>query len=241
MKSIPVLYEDKNLIFINKPSGMLVYDMGEQSRDKSSLLTYLEARFKRPFYPVHWLDRGCSGIVVFAKNSSFARELTRIWQSDAISQKTLVLVKGSFLSAGTFSFPLRNWNGIKQPAVTQYSPVWTRGSLSLMEVTTMTECPHQIRRHFSRRCANVIGDRRFGQGKWNWLFKSCYNLRRIFMHSSHIKLEMNNYRHAIEIECPLAEDLKSVLRQIELFPSFYQSETMPGGHLFSKGMRMDLD
>ena len=149
----------------------MVYELGERYKKKNCLLNRLETSFHKTFYPIHWVDRSCSGIVIMATNSKVASELSKVWLTGAVILKFLVLVKGKIQTAGVFKFPLRDRNRFIQPAITHCRPVGSYGPATLMEVKTDTDCRHQIRRHFSRRCANVIGDKRYGQGKWNfyWL------------------------------------------------------------------------
>lgn len=223
MKSIPILFEDKNLIAVHKPANMMVYEMGNNFRRQKCVLSRLEASFQRPFYPVHWLDRACSGIVILGKNSSTAFELAKAWSAKNCIITYQVLVKGHFQEKGSFDFPLRDWTDFKQSAVTHFKPIGSCGPVTLMEVQTETECRHQIRRHFSRRCANIMGDKRYGQGKWNFFFKSRYGLNRLFMHLSYIRLTLRNYKDPIEIHCPLPDELVSVLQQLAMAPSLLGS------------------
>lgn len=230
MKPIQVLYDDKNIIVVHKPSRMMVYEMGEPFRKKKCLLSRLEASYKQPFYPVHWLDRACSGIVIMAKNSAVAYELSRAWAAKDCVVKYQVLVKGQFRESGEFDFPLRDWTRIRQPAITRYRPIGICGPATLMEVQTDTDCRHQIRRHFSRRCANIIGDRHYGQGKWNLFFQNRFGLNRIFMHLSYLEVKLKSYQQPLQIVCPLPDELTSVIQQLAVASSFMDVNTLYWGY-----------
>jgi len=213
----------------------MVYEMGENYQKHKCLQSKLEASFNRPFYPIHWIERACSGIVIMATSPVIASELSKVWLSN-VTLNYQVLVKGNIQEAGVFRFSLKDRNFFNQPAITHYKPIGCYGPTTLMEVSTDTECRHQIRRHFSRRCANVIGDSRYGQGKWNAFFKSAYGLNRIFMHLAYVKLDLRNYKKALEIQCPMPDELKSILKQIAMSSSLCNQLGLPRAYSFRSDM-----
>ncbi len=211
---IEILFQDEYYIAVNKPSGMLVHYYKECT-DTTNLMRFVRDQTGFYLYPLHRLDRPVSGIVLFAIDQTAASELKKIWNTDQVEKKYTALVKGEITAPGVFDFDLSNENKIKQTAITHYEPLESFGAWNtLVEVKIETGRKHQIRRHFSRRCYQIIGDTAHGKGKVNRYFREHYDLNRIFLHGHSFKFIHPITHEKIHLKCPLPEELEHVLLKL---------------------------
>lgn len=176
-KGLSVLYEDQDVIVIDKPVGLLT--MGTE-RDKSHtaqaiLNDYVRkgnARSRERVYIVHRLDRETSGILIFAKSEQAKRHLQDDWTNT--EKNYLAIVYGRLTPPeGTISSYL-----VENSALTVYStPDASKGKLShtayrtlkeargfsLLEIDLLTGRKHQIRVHLSDKGHPVVGDKKYGK------------------------------------------------------------------------------
>lgn len=211
---IKVLLQNNDLIAVEKPSGLLVHAYKKETNERNHLLRMLKQQTGLYLYPVHRLDRPVSGIVLFALSSEMARTIKNIWHDAATVKEYLALVRGRLEEPGRFDFPLFDSNKNKQSAVTEYQPLELFEDVTLMSIRIKTGRKHQIRRHFSRRWANVIGDSKYGQGKINQRFKEGFGLKRIFLHATRLKLILPTGDSLLDLSSPLPQELNSVLEQL---------------------------
>jgi len=176
-KGLSVLYEDQEVIVIDKPVGLLT--MGTE-RDKSHtaqaiLNDYVRkgnARSRNRVYIVHRLDRDTSGILIFAKSEQAKRYLQADWTNT--EKRYLAIVYGRLTpTEGTISSYL-----VENSALTVYSTSdASKGKLShtayrtlkeakgfsLLEIDLLTGRKHQIRVHLSEKGHPVVGDKKYGK------------------------------------------------------------------------------
>lgn len=214
-QQIPLLYQDQNLLIANKPSGLLVHAYRKESNERIHLLRLLKQQTGEYLYPIHRIDRPVSGIVLFGLNGEIINKLQQYWHHESTVKQYLALVKGVITEAGQFNFPLLNEQKQKQEALTLYEPLRVFNEVTLLKIQIKTGRKHQIRRHFSRRCSNVIGDKKYGQGKLNRLFKEEFQLNRIFLHSHYLKIFNPGTEEFLEVRCPLPEELEQTLQLME--------------------------
>ncbi|MBU2510829.1 hypothetical protein KJ966_05810 [bacterium] len=212
--NIPVLFENEDIIVADKPSGLLVHAYKKETNERMHLLRLLREQTGHYLYPIHRLDRPVSGIVLFGKTPGIVREIKSVWHSESTIKEYIALVKGELAETGSFSFPLLNEYREKQTAITHYYPELNFGETTLVKIRLQTGRKHQIRRHFSRRCANVIGDTKYGQGSINRFFKERYGLIRIFLHAHYFKITMPEAGGTIEINSPLPTDLQKIMDRL---------------------------
>jgi tRNA pseudouridine32 synthase/23S rRNA pseudouridine746 synthase/23S rRNA pseudouridine1911/1915/1917 synthase len=177
-KGITVLHEDKDIIVVEKPGGLLT--MGTERDKTRTVHTILndyvrkgDPRSRNRIYIVHRLDRETSGILIFAKSEAVKKILQDKWQET--EKRYLTIVYGSLAQKnGTISSYLA-----ENSAFTVYStPDQTLGKLShteytvlkeakgfsLLEIHLLTGRKHQIRVHLSEQGHPVVGDKKYGKG-----------------------------------------------------------------------------
>ena len=200
-----IVYEDKNILIINKPRGVIVQkDDGDSIPLDEMVISYLINKgeydpIKDLGYtpaPSHRLDRNTAGLVVFGKNISTLRYLSKIMQDKTlIEKKYLALVVGEVDGEGEINSSLEknsktgrvrvSENG--KPALTKYKSVKVLDGFSLLEVTLLTGRTHQIRVHLSSINHPVVGDSKYGDYQVNKEIESKYGFKNQFLVSYMLK------------------------------------------------------
>lgn len=170
-----ILYEDEDIIVCIKPVGVL----SEESADKCSMVTVLKEHTKGDIYPVHRLDKGVSGVMVYAKNKNSAAYLSNQIAQKLFIKEYLAVIHGFLVqekgdmedllfkdSSKNKSFVVkRERKGVKK-AKLSYEVVSQRNyeneDISLVKVKLHTGRSHQIRVQFASRQHSLLGDRRYG-------------------------------------------------------------------------------
>lgn len=203
-----ILYEDENVLFINKPRGVLVQkdeNYNEKPLDQM-VIEYL--MFKGDYDPqndlafkpgpAHRIDRNTSGIVIFGKNHDALAYLFELFQKhELIGKHYICLVTGDVEREGTVEVPLRkNFDTKKvvvaplssgaKPAKTVYHPIERFGDFTLLDITLITGRTHQIRVHMSYIRHHVVGDGKYGDFKVNNMLEKEYGFKNQFLHASEV-------------------------------------------------------
>lgn len=210
-QKVSILYQDDDFVVVEKPINLLVHPYKKESNEKEHLMRIVKKQVGKYLYPIHRLDRPVSGIVIFGFSSEAIRELQQYWHHPETVKEYITLAKGKIEYAGEFNFNLQNEDKIAQKALTLYEPIEVFSTSTLLKVRIKTGRKHQIRRHFSRRCSNIIGDKKYGQGKLNRFFLEKYDLQRIFLHAHYLKIFHPIKKEWIEFKSPLPEELCDTL------------------------------
>jgi 23S rRNA pseudouridine1911/1915/1917 synthase len=172
---LEILHQDKDLIAINKPSGLL--SVGTVKENKNHALALLRTQLSRgknsiKLWPVHRLDRDTSGILLFATSKEVREAVMEKWAS---THKTyLAVVEGTpKKEADTITEPLRldekeyrmhvGKHKDAKSAITHYKVLKTQEKRSLLEVCIETGRQHQIRAHMAWMGNAIVGDERYGK------------------------------------------------------------------------------
>ena len=174
---LPILYEDDDVIVVNKPSGLLTHAKGGLSdeptvaeiiRPKTSFATDTD----RPGI-VHRLDRDTSGLLIIAKNSESAAHLQRQFAERTAKKTYIAITDGKpKLNAAKIDFPIgRNPSAPStfridpngKSAQTTYHVLVENDAQSLVELKPTTGRTHQLRVHLAHLNAPILGDRVYGK------------------------------------------------------------------------------
>ena len=177
-KGLPVIYEDRDIIVVEKPCGLLsVGTDRDKSRTVHTILNdYVRKgnpRSRNRVYIVHRLDRETSGILILAKSEAAKTFLQGHWQET--DKRYLTVVHGSLTpKKGTISSHLAENSAFTvfstpDPALgklshTEYTVLKETRGFSLLEIHLLTGRKHQIRVHLSEKGHPVVGDNRYGRG-----------------------------------------------------------------------------
>jgi tRNA pseudouridine65 synthase len=206
LQPLTILYRDDDLVVVSKPSGMLVHR--GWARDRVVAMTVVRDLLGRYVYPVHRLDRGTSGAVIFALESPVARRIQEAFQAGKVEKRYLTLVRGIPPEEGTIDHPIpRSPGGERVPAVSDYRRLATFERYALLEVRPRTGRLHQIRRHLKHISHHVIGDVRYGKGEHNRYFRERFQLHRLVLHALEIAFEHPTTGVPLRVRAPLGDDL----------------------------------
>ncbi len=177
-KGVTLLHEDRDLIVVEKPCGLLTIGTGRDSaRTVHSILNdYVrkgDPRSRNRVYIVHRLDRETSGILVLAKSEAVKEHLQQNWQES--DKRYLTIIHGSITPAsGTISSYLAENSALNVYSTTdqttgklshtEYTVLKEVRGLSLLEIHLLTGRKHQIRVHLSEKGHPVVGDTKYGTG-----------------------------------------------------------------------------
>ncbi|MBU1260261.1 MAG: RluA family pseudouridine synthase [Planctomycetes bacterium] len=178
-KGLEILYEDDDIIVVNKPAGLLTV---KTQTDKTHTVQYIlndyirkgNFRSRKIIFPVHRLDQWTSGVLIFAKSREVKMALQDQWQS--VEKKYIAVVHGrlakkqdiitSYLAENK-AFVVYSTTDTKKGklAKTAYTVLKESADLSLVEITLLTGRKNQIRVHFSNLGHPIAGDRKYGNPK----------------------------------------------------------------------------
>lgn len=212
---LSVLYRDQAIVAVDKPSGLSVHRGWDGERDVA--MTRLRDQLGRHVYPVHRLDRGTSGVLLFALSAEVAASLGRILAEGRAEKSYVALVRGVPPISGTIDHPLpagEDHHDKRVSAVTDFWRLETFGRYSLVEARPRTGRLHQVRRHLKHIACPIIGDVNYGKGEHNRLFRASYGLHRLFLHAATLRLPHPETGHILEIHAPLPPELAAVLARL---------------------------
>lgn len=207
-RELELLLIDEHLVAINKPSGLLVHrGLG---RDRVVAMSILRDQIGRHVFPVHRLDRGTSGVLLFALSSATAAALQGAFESGRIQKRYLALVRGIPPEACAIDHPVpKSEGGARVPAMTEIRRLATFGlaigAFSIVEARPRTGRFHQIRRHLKHLGHPIVGDVNYGRGEINRFFRSQFALNRLALHAAEIVFEHPVTGERVAVQAPVPE------------------------------------
>jgi len=227
-----IIYENEQFIVINKPAGML--SIPDRKQSEPSLKDLLQEKYGN-IYTVHRLDKGTSGVIVFAKDEPTHKQLSQLFEGRDVSKHYLGLVHGALtVPSGTIEAPIAEHpakNGkmithIKgKTSITDYEVLESFRLFSWVKFQIHTGRTHQIRVHMQHIGNSIVCDELYGDPAPVLLsdFKKDYKLSkreeeerpilaRLGLHSSHLSFELDGEVFTFEAELP--KDLKALLQQL---------------------------
>lgn len=208
-----VLFEDADLLAVDKPAGISVHN----NEDPSNLLKQLQSKYGSLF-PVHRLDKETSGIQLLAKNEKAASVYAQEFQSKSVKKFYVGIIKGQLDEPrGTWRADLtdkaegrNNPAGSRRdqiPCETRYEVLEANQYFSLVRFHLITGRQHQIRKHCALVNRPLIGDGRYGNPKYNEKMASIYKTDRMFLHCE--DLEIKKHRIVSPMPLEFAQILKA--------------------------------
>ncbi len=207
-----VIYLDDAILAVDKPSGMLVHrGWGRDPLTLCDLVCRITGNSKA--YPIQRLDRGASGIVLFALESETAGRLNLMQRRGEIEKLYLALVRGRPAVQGVINHPIPGKPGGKRLAAATFYRLLASAecrprTVSLIEVRPHSGRLHQIRRHFKHISHPLIGDANYGKGALNRELAENYCLRRLALHACRLALPHPVSGEQLVLRSPLPDDLR---------------------------------
>ncbi len=208
------LYRDEHLVVVNKPSGLAVHR--GWAADKVTALTLARNMTDRYVYPVHRLDRGTSGVLVFAFDSATAGLLQDHFRDKTVQKRYVALVRGLTPDDGCIDHPIpRKPKGPRVDAITHFRRLGVAvNRYSLIEALPETGRLHQIRRHMKHISHPLIGDTAYGDGRENRRLRSEFGLLRLALHAASIHFTHPHTGEKIEVSASPPDDLRVPLERL---------------------------
>jgi tRNA pseudouridine65 synthase len=200
---LKILFEDPYLIAIHKPAGLLVHRSELDRHETLFAVQLLREQTGRMVWPVHRLDRGTSGVLLFALDRDTLRRATQIFEDNAVEKTYLAVVRGWPEYHGIIDYPLsRQYDdyerqftgdvGPAQDAITAFERLATvelpievdrypTSRYALLRLYPRTGRRHQLRRHLKHIAHPIIGDATHGKGIHNRMFQQQFGCNRMLL------------------------------------------------------------
>lgn len=230
---LEVLYRDDVLIAIAKPSGLLVHRTTLDPRENVNAVRLLRDQLGRYVYPAHRLDRGTSGVLVFALDPAVLPALAAAFEDRDVAKTYVGVVRGWPPAEGTIDASLERIvdefderpaasDAPAQPAETRYRTLATvelqvrvdrypTSRYALVELEPRTGRRHQLRRHLRHAGHPLVGDTTYGQGRHNRLFRERYGCHRLLLAAVELRLSHPTTGAPLRLCAPLAPEFAAVL------------------------------
>lgn len=223
-----ILYEDKGLLILNKPSGLAVHGGSGVSFGVIEALRALrpDAHYLEL---VHRLDRETSGCLIIAKKRSVLRALHRLLRGDegceGVDKRYLALVRGRWrggarpIEAALLKNVLKSGERVVvvnpegKAALSLFTPLSIYENASLMEVKLVTGRTHQVRVHAAYAGYPIAGDEKYGDPEFN-RYMGGLGLKRLFLHARSLGFELPG-TPPVQVLAPLDDNLSQVLDALE--------------------------
>lgn len=204
-----ILHRDERCVVVHKPSGLSTHRGWDDSDD--ALLQRVRDEVDAYVYPIHRIDRGASGIVLFALDKEAARFFTDAWMAHGADKRYLAITRGHPPEHTLLDHPIPKAPG--EDRVEARTEIWLRetfGRYALVEARPHTGRLHQIRRHLKHMSCPLIGDVRYGKGEHNRLFRTQHDLHRLALHAAKLTVPHPDGT-TLTVVCPLADDMARAL------------------------------
>lgn len=204
---LKILYEDKSIIIISKPSNLLTIGTNKEHNNTlyRKVSEYVKKQHKsNKIFIVHRLDKDTSGIIAFAKTEPVKRILQRNW--DKTKRKYVALVEGKVAKGDTIKNYLAETKTLKtyitndkkvgKLAITKYKPIKGNKEYTLLDIEILTGRKNQIRVHMESINHPIVGDKKYNSKK--------NPIRRMCLHATYLEFihPITNKRLIIEDKYP---------------------------------------
>ncbi|MFC2057872.1 tRNA pseudouridine(65) synthase TruC [Campylobacterota bacterium] len=222
---LEILYQDKYLVAINKPSGLLVHKSPIDKHETQFALQLVRDQIGKYVYPIHRLDKPTSGVLLFALSAEMAQTMSLLFRSSQVHKEYIAIVRGFTEDTSLIDYPLKQMLDTKeqkkqgitkevQEAQTQFQRLATVelpfpvsrypvARYSLIKLLPKTGRKHQLRRHMKHIFHPIVGDTKHGRGEHNKLFREKYECHRLLLHSNQVSFIHPIYKEKLMINASL--------------------------------------
>ena len=205
------------------------------TEDKQFVLQLLRDQIHKKLYPIHRLDRGTSGVLIFAKSKDAASQLGQLFQRHVVGKRYLAVTRGYIEEASwTVDYPLAKEKWLaKKEAITHFKqlakveiPVaigrYDTARYTLVEAMPETGRRHQIRRHLSHLRHPIIGDKRHGDVKHNTHWREQFGIGRMLLHAQSLQFMHPFEQERTMIDAPLDAKFIEALDLLKMTPKLLE-------------------
>lgn len=236
---IDILYQDKFLIAMHKPAGLLVHKSPIDKHETRYAMKILRNQIGQWVYPVHRLDKPTSGLLLFALHPEIASQISQNFENRSVEKTYCAVVRGFTKTAETIDHPLKEIAVFKhlqkqtelkagKEAITDYKSLeqfelpisdgrFPTSRYSLIEVKPETGRKHQIRRHLKHISHPIIGDVKYGKGNHNRLFQERFDANRLMLAATSLSFPHPDSGEFIHLTCPLEASFANTLARLSEF------------------------
>ncbi len=212
--NVKILYEDNNILVVDKPSGMLTIATEEEKDKTNNLFSVLQKYVKKKnsnckLYVVHRLDKDTSGVILFSKNEKLMELLQRDW-NEITTRIYYAVVKGvtkdrealkSFLNENDNLVTYTSNKG--KLAITEYQRIKNNKDYSLLKINIKTGRRNQIRVQLKEIGHPIVGDNKYGDIK--------DDKTRLYLHANRLKMYYPEIKKDILFETTIPSEFKKIM------------------------------
>ncbi len=219
-----IVYEDKYLLVLNKPTGVAVHG------GSGIALGAIEAmRAQRPksqqLELIHRIDRATSGLLLIAKTRAVLRQAHELFREDRVDKRYFALVKGEWpaklkrINANLEKNILQSGERMVRVsetgkyALTEFKIQQRLTNATLLDIKLRTGRTHQIRVHTQHAGHPIAGDEKYGDKAFNAWYRSIGG-KRLFLHAHSMVLPLSYYDTPLKLHAPLDAELERVLVKV---------------------------
>ncbi len=231
---LTILYRDPHLIAIDKPAGLLVHRSDIDRHETRFAVQMLRDQIGKQVQPVHRLDRGTSGVLLFALDADRTRALSAQFERNEVHKRYLAVVRGWPQESGSIDHPLSRQHDDHgaptkdrkpQQARTDYRRLacvelpaavdrYPSARYALLALTPLTGRRHQLRRHMKHIAHPIIGDATHGKGVHNRFFKQQFACDRMLLACTELGFRHPLSGEPLRIQAPLGDQFASVIARL---------------------------
>jgi tRNA pseudouridine65 synthase len=227
---LSIIYQDSELVAINKPHGLLVHRSAIAADTDIFAVQLLRDQLGQKVNPVHRLDRKTAGVLLFALNDEVNSLVQQQFQNGQVKKTYHAIVRGFTPDSGEIDYPLKREDGTVQDAFTSYKTLQRTevpfqvgkhptSRYSLVELTPTTGRMHQLRKHMAHIFHPIIGDRPHGCNKQNRYFKENLGMTSMMLHAGELEFVHPVSGCNLSINAPYCSDFQTLLPILGFKPS----------------------
>ncbi|SFU41488.1 pseudouridine synthase [Pontibacter akesuensis] len=239
---LEIVFEDEHYVAINKPNGLLVHRTRIAEEKKEFALQLLRDQLGYRLFTIHRLDRGTSGVLLFAKTPEAAAAVVKAFEAREPNKVYFAIVRGYAPEAATIDTPIKPDKDHKhrepQEALTHYSRLATvelpiavgryaTARYSLVRVKPETGRMHQIRKHFAHARHYVVGDKRHGDWRHNKMFLEEMQSSSLLLHAAQLSFQHPYSSQQVVVQAQLPQNMLRLCHTFGWAAVLEQQEALP--------------
>jgi len=230
---LTILHRDEQLIAIDKPAGLLVHRSDIDRHETRFAVQALRDQVGRRVQPVHRLDKGTSGVLLFALDGEASRGMAAQFERNEVAKTYLAVVRGWPPESGTITHPLSRTHDEYGNALAAAEPQSARTDFrrlaivdwpcavdrhptsryALVALAPHTGRRHQLRRHLKHIAHPVVGDATHGKGVHNRFFRHEFGCHRLLLACIALRFRHPRTGDPLTIRAPLGDRFAEICRR----------------------------